>query len=104
MTVSSVNQPLIVPSVLPADFARIGDEVVELCEAGVDRISVGADPQQPCAQLIIYDWLVAERVRGRQGKESRHRCRFQPVARFAAGDVALVSHGASPHERLQQRK
>jgi ribulose-phosphate 3-epimerase len=38
MTDSSVNQPLIVPSVLPADFARIGDEVVELCEAGVDRI------------------------------------------------------------------
>lgn len=31
-------QPLIVPSVLPADFARIGDEVAELCEAGVDRI------------------------------------------------------------------
>lgn len=34
----SVNQPLIVPSVLPADFARLGDEVGELCEAGVDRI------------------------------------------------------------------
>jgi ribulose-phosphate 3-epimerase len=31
-------QPLIVPSVLPADFARLGDEVAELCEAGVDRI------------------------------------------------------------------
>lgn len=30
--------PLIVPSVLPADFARIGEEVVALCEAGVDRI------------------------------------------------------------------
>ncbi|WP_234816528.1 ribulose-phosphate 3-epimerase [Mycolicibacterium agri] len=26
------------PSVLPADFARLGDEVQELCEAGVDRI------------------------------------------------------------------
>jgi len=38
MTNSSVKQPLIVPSVLPADFARIGDEVVELCEGGVDRI------------------------------------------------------------------
>ncbi|WP_006242836.1 ribulose-phosphate 3-epimerase [Mycolicibacterium tusciae] len=38
MTDSSVNQPLIVPSVLPADFARLGDEVGELCEAGVDRI------------------------------------------------------------------
>jgi ribulose-phosphate 3-epimerase len=38
MTNSSVTQPLIVPSVLPADFARIGDEVVELCDAGVDRI------------------------------------------------------------------
>lgn len=33
-----VRQPLIVPSVLPADFARIGKEVRELCEAGVDRI------------------------------------------------------------------
>jgi ribulose-phosphate 3-epimerase len=30
--------PLIVPSVLPADIARLGDEVRELCEAGVDRI------------------------------------------------------------------
>ena len=31
-------QPLIVPSVLPADFARLGDEVRALSEAGVDRI------------------------------------------------------------------
>ncbi|MGY2876083.1 ribulose-phosphate 3-epimerase [Marmoricola sp. URHA0025 HA25] len=30
--------PLIVPSVLPADFARIGEEVAALCAAGVDRI------------------------------------------------------------------
>jgi ribulose-phosphate 3-epimerase len=30
--------PLIVPSVLPADFARLGDEVRDLCDAGVDRI------------------------------------------------------------------
>ncbi len=26
------------PSVLPADFARLGDEVARLCDAGVDRI------------------------------------------------------------------
>jgi ribulose-phosphate 3-epimerase len=32
------RRPLIVPSVLPADFARLGDEVHELCDAGVDRI------------------------------------------------------------------
>jgi len=38
MTDSSATQPRIVPSVLPADFARLGDEVTELCEAGVDRI------------------------------------------------------------------
>jgi ribulose-phosphate 3-epimerase len=38
MTEPGVKQPLIVPSVLPADFARLGDEVAELCEAGVDRI------------------------------------------------------------------
>jgi ribulose-phosphate 3-epimerase len=38
MTDSSANEPLIVPSVLPADFARLGEEVAELCEAGVDRI------------------------------------------------------------------
>ncbi|MBC7298985.1 MAG: ribulose-phosphate 3-epimerase [Demequina sp.] len=31
-------QPLIVPSVLPANFARIGEEVELLCAAGVDRI------------------------------------------------------------------
>jgi ribulose-phosphate 3-epimerase len=30
--------PLIVPSVLPADFAQLGNEVRALCEAGVDRI------------------------------------------------------------------
>jgi|BarGraIncu00222A_1022003.scaffolds.fasta_scaffold01041_12 ribulose-phosphate 3-epimerase len=29
---------LIVPSVLPADFARLGTEVEDLCSAGVDRI------------------------------------------------------------------
>lgn len=34
----SLGGPLIVPSVLPADFARLGDEVRALCEAGVDRI------------------------------------------------------------------
>jgi ribulose-phosphate 3-epimerase len=33
-----MTQPLIVPSVLPADFARLGDEVADLCAAGVDRI------------------------------------------------------------------
>lgn len=33
-----VSRPLIVPSVLPADFARLGDEIRELCDAGVDRI------------------------------------------------------------------
>lgn len=38
MPESSVRQPLIVPSVLPADFARLGAEVGELCAAGVDRI------------------------------------------------------------------
>jgi ribulose-phosphate 3-epimerase len=38
MTEARVKQPLVVPSVLPADFARLGDEVAELCEAGVDRI------------------------------------------------------------------
>jgi ribulose-phosphate 3-epimerase len=32
------HHPLIVPSVLPADFARLGDEIRELCDAGVDRI------------------------------------------------------------------
>lgn len=32
------RSPLIVPSVLPADFARIGDETAALCAAGVDRI------------------------------------------------------------------
>jgi ribulose-phosphate 3-epimerase len=36
-----VNEPrpiAIVPSVLPADFSRLGDEVIALDEAGVDRI------------------------------------------------------------------
>jgi ribulose-phosphate 3-epimerase len=31
-------RPLIVPSVLPADFSRLGEEVAQLCAAGVDRI------------------------------------------------------------------
>jgi len=35
--VSSARPLAIVPSVLPADFSRLGDEVVALCEAGVDR-------------------------------------------------------------------
>ncbi len=38
MTEPSFLQPLVVPSVLPADFARLGDEVWQLCAAGVDRI------------------------------------------------------------------
>jgi ribulose-phosphate 3-epimerase len=38
VTEPSSGPPLIVPSVLPADFARLGDEVRQLCEAGADRI------------------------------------------------------------------
>ncbi|MGW6701239.1 ribulose-phosphate 3-epimerase [Nocardia sp. NPDC055049] len=38
MPESSVRRPLIVPSVLPADFACLGEEVRDLCAAGVDRI------------------------------------------------------------------
>ena len=38
MTESRDKPPLVVPSVLPADFARLAAEVRELCEAGVDRI------------------------------------------------------------------
>jgi ribulose-phosphate 3-epimerase len=38
MSESSPRPPLVVPSVLPADFARLGEEVRELCAAGVDRI------------------------------------------------------------------
>ncbi len=38
MSETRPSRPLIVPSVLPADFARLGDEVRDLCEAGVDRI------------------------------------------------------------------
>jgi ribulose-phosphate 3-epimerase len=33
-----VASPLIVPSVLPADFARLGEECAQLGKAGVDRI------------------------------------------------------------------
>ena len=35
---TSTNQVAIVPSVLPADFARLGEEMAALEEAGVDRI------------------------------------------------------------------
>jgi len=35
---SSPRPPLIVPSVLPADFGRLGEEVRALADAGVDRI------------------------------------------------------------------
>ena len=34
----TAEMPLIVPSVLPADFARLGEDVADLCKAGVDRI------------------------------------------------------------------
>ena len=35
---SPTHRSLVAPSVLPADFARLGEEVAELCAAGVDRI------------------------------------------------------------------
>jgi ribulose-phosphate 3-epimerase len=36
---TATAQPVrIVPSVLPADFARLGDEVLALEKAGVDRV------------------------------------------------------------------
>jgi ribulose-phosphate 3-epimerase len=38
-TLSTTERPIeIAPSVLPADFSRLGDEVVALAKAGVDRI------------------------------------------------------------------
>ncbi len=39
MTVPAAPRPIsIVPSVLPADFSRLGEECIALAEAGVDRI------------------------------------------------------------------
>jgi len=38
MTVAPPRRPLIVPSVLPADFARLGEAVRALCDTGVDQI------------------------------------------------------------------
>ena len=38
MTVAPPRRPPIVPSVLPADFVRLGQEVRVLCDTGVDRI------------------------------------------------------------------
>ncbi|HEX5771151.1 MAG TPA: ribulose-phosphate 3-epimerase, partial [Nocardioidaceae bacterium] len=35
---TTMHPTRVVPSVLPADFARLGGEVAELCAAGVDRI------------------------------------------------------------------
>src|SRR4051812_10966136 len=35
---AAMNRHLIVPSVLPGDFSRLGHEVQQLCAAGVDRI------------------------------------------------------------------
>src|SRR5438067_12959241 len=37
---ADVSQPLIVPSILAADFTRLGEQVREAVEAGADRIQV----------------------------------------------------------------
>jgi ribulose-phosphate 3-epimerase len=48
-----MRAPILVASVLPADFSELGQQVKQLEKAGVDRIQMGRDGRPIRAQLDI---------------------------------------------------
>ena len=62
----------IVPSVLPADFARLGDEVVALEDAGVDLIQWDVMDGQFVPNLTFGPDVIA-------AARSTSRCRSRPT-------------------------
>ncbi|MGD9960750.1 ribulose-phosphate 3-epimerase [Nocardioides sp.] len=98
----STPRPLIVPSVLPADFARLGDEVAALCAAGVDRIQWDVMDGVFVPNLTFGpDVIAAARVHSTVGFEA-HLMVVAPddlLSRYAdAGCELLIVHAeACPH-------
>ena len=66
-TNASSHPPLIIPSVLPADFSRFGDEVTALDEAGVDRFQFDVMDGQFVPNLTFGPDVIAS-VRDRTDK------------------------------------
>ena len=64
---------LIVPSVLPADFARLGDEVAALEAAGADRIQWDVMDGQFVPNITLGPDIVA-------AARKHTRCRSRPIS------------------------
>ncbi len=96
------NTPLIVPSVLPADFARIADEVRALCDAGVDRIQWDVMDGVFVPNLTFGpDVIAAARPHSSVGFEA-HLMVVEPddlLARYveAGCELVIVHAEACPH-------
>ena len=100
------HPPLIVPSVLPADFARLGEEVEALCEAGVDRIQWDVMDGVFVPNLTFGPDVIAAARRAHHGRlrgapdggRSRRAARTLRRCRLRAGHRARGGHDPpAPH-------
>jgi ribulose-phosphate 3-epimerase len=100
--VSSARPLAIVPSVLPADFSRLGDEVVALCEAGVDRFQFDVMDGRFVPNLTFGPDVIAS-VRDRTEKPFEAHLMVEAPDELAhryveAGCEMLIVHAeACPH-------
>jgi len=96
------NQPLIAPSILSADFARLGEEVRAMDEAGADWIHIDVMDGHFVPNLTIGP-AVVKALRPLTGKPFDVHLMIAPVDGFldafaeAGADVITVHPEAGPH-------
>jgi ribulose-phosphate 3-epimerase len=101
--------PIIAPSILSADFARLGDEVRAIDEAGADWIHIDVMDGHFVPNLTIGP-AVVKALRGRTAKPFDVHLMISPVDAFldafaeAGADIITVHPEAGPHlHRTVQR-
>lgn len=97
-----MSRPLIVPSVLPADFAALGEEVEALCEAGVDRIQWDVMDGVFVPNLTMGPDVIAAARRHSTVPFEAHLMVVEPdelIPRYvdAGCDLVIVHAEACPH-------
>jgi ribulose-phosphate 3-epimerase len=97
-----VAEPLIAPSILSADFARLGEEVRAIDEAGADWIHIDVMDGHFVPNLTIGPGVV-KAVRPHSGKPFDVHLMISPVDPFldafaaAGADIITVHPEAGPH-------